>query len=254
MNYCRVWILLGAMLCMLAACSAPEEPEPAEPTLPANPYAMEDFVVEASTIRYTGPATAYVGIDVSTHQGEIDWQAVADSGVDFAIIRIGYRGYTEGGLFTDDMFEQNITQAQAAGVQTGVYFFSQAVSVEEAMEEAEFVCEQLEHYNIPYPVMFDWEKMDDTRSADVDYATVTDCARAFCSAVQAEGYTAGVYFNLEMSKFMDMRQLQDYVLWLADYNDYPTYAYTFDCWQYTHTGQVDGIGVDTDLNIYFEEA
>lgn len=246
------WLALGLLLGCLTGCGCEAKPLPTEPTLPPNPYAKEDFVSGTPFLQYTGSQKAYVGIDVSTHQGEIDWEAVADSGVDFAIIRVGYRGYTEGGIFLDDAFVQNITQAQAAGIETGVYFFSQATSVAEAEEEARFVRQQLMDYAITYPVMYDWERMDETRSATVDYATVTDCAKAFCQIIEDAGYTAGVYFNLEMAKFMDLRELQDYVLWLAEYNDYPTYSYAFDCWQYSSAGQVDGIATDTDLNLYFE--
>lgn len=248
----RFCLALCVLLACLSGCADEIPTEPTEQTLPPSPYAAEDFAVGSPFVQYTGEKTAYVGIDVSTHQGEIDWEAVAASGVQFAMIRIGYRGYTEGGISVDDTFERNITQAQQAGIETGVYFFSQATSVAEAEEEARFVCDQLEGYTLTYPVVFDWERMADTRSAEVPYATVTECAKAFCSLVEDNGRRAGVYFNLEMSKFMDFRALQNYVLWLAEYNDYPTYSYAFDCWQYSTTGQVDGIGVNTDLNLYFE--
>lgn len=141
---------------------------------------------------------APLGIDVSTYQGEIDWEQVALSGIDFAMIRLGLRGYTQGGIRMDSMFERNIDEALAAGLDVGVYFFSQAVSVQEAEEEADFVLGQLEGYTLTYPVVFDWESVSDAsaRTNHMDAEEVTRCAAAFCDKIAAAGYTPMIYVNL----------------------------------------------------------
>ncbi len=251
----RFWILWLTLALTLAGCDGhtPEPTAPEEPTLAPCPYSAEDFSADPPWITYDGPHTAHRGIDVSTFQDYIDWDAVAAEGVEFVILRAGYRGYTEGALHSDDLFSAYIEGAQAAGLDVGVYFFSQAVSVEEAREEAEYVCALLSPYSISYPVMFDWERMENTRSADVPYATVTDCAKTFCQIVEHAGYRAGFYFNLEMSRNMDLTELKDYAFWLAEYTDAPSYAYDFDFWQYSCTGEVEGIGVGVDLNLYIEK-
>ena len=132
-----------ALLLTLTACGTQGMPTP-DP-VPANTYSAEDFVVAGGFLTYDGDGPSYVGVDVSAHQGEIDWERVADAGIDFAMIRAGYRGYTEGGIFQDEYFVQNMEGAIAAGLEVGVYFFSQAVDEEEAVEEARQV---LEHYGL----------------------------------------------------------------------------------------------------------
>ena len=194
------------------------------------------------------------GIDVSSHQGRIDWQAVADSGVEFAMIRVGFRGYTAGGVNEDTRFEYNIQGALDAGLDVGVYIFSQAISVEEAREEARFVLERIAGYDITYPVVFDWETIsgDHARTDDMDPETLDACAQAFCQLVEEAGYTPGVYFNTTLGYFWyDQSQLTDRYTWMAEYNQYPDFYYDYEMWQYSCTGTVPGIEGDVDLDLAF---
>lgn len=221
--------------------------------LPVNEYDAEAFYDEGGFRRYRGPETAYVGIDVSAHQQEIDWQAVKDAGVEFAMIRVGYRGYTRGDLELDPWFIRNIEGALDAGLDVGVYFFSQAISTQEALDEAEFVLNWISGYELTYPVVFDWEDIEaEARTDNMDMITLTGCAYAFCEAVKKAGYTAGIYFNQRFGyQELNLQSLQDYVFWLAEYNPAPSFTYHFDIWQYSAEGSVDGIDTPVDLNLSF---
>jgi len=218
--------------------------------MPLNPYDREDFSLDGRG-RVTCEG-AKAGIDVSAYQKEIDWSAVSADGIDFAILRLGYRGYTEGGLFLDKAFERNIQGALDAGLEVGVYFFSQAVTPEEAEEEAGYVLSALEGYDITYPVAFDWEPISDSgaRTAGLDGGVLTRCAAAFCQKIEEAGLRPAVYFNQSLGYLRyDLRELTDYDLWLAEYDDKPDFYYHFDLWQYTHTGRVAGIEGDVDLDL-----
>ena len=205
-------------------------------------------------MRYTGAASTLTGIDVSEHQYDIDWRKVAADGVDFAMIRVGYRGSTAGGIYTDDYFEKNIRGALNAGLKVGVYFFSQALDAGEAAEEAAFVLEQIRPYEITMPVVFDWEIVggSDARTYTVDRRTLCEAVRAFCGPVRDAGYEPMLYFTryLGYRKYI-LRNLADYGFWYAEYEDRPRIAFDFDMWQYSETGTVDGIDGDVDLNLYF---
>ena len=155
-----------ALLLTLTACGTQGMPTP-DP-VPANTYSAEDFVVAGGFLTYDGDGPSYVGVDVSAHQGEIDWERVADAGIDFAMIRAGYRGYTEGGIFQDEYFVQNMEGAIAAGLEVGVYFFSQAVDEEEAVEEARQVLEWITPYDVAWQVVFDWERVSQENSHTLD--------------------------------------------------------------------------------------
>lgn len=218
---------------------------------PRNTYRADAFYRDGDFLRY-GDSDHMVGIDVSVHQGVIDWQKVADAGVEFAILRIGYRGSTVGELYQDEQFEYNFKHAKNAGIQIGVYFFSQAVTAEEATEEAEYVCSLLEGRTIDLPVYFDWELLDG-RAENISQIPLTDCAVAFCDEMQAQGYRAGVYFNKSFGyDYFDLTKLQNYDLWLAEYNDVPTFRYHFDCLQYTDSAHIDGIESPVDLDLLIE--
>lgn len=205
-------------------------------------------------ICYSGPEQTLFGIDVSHHQGKINWSAVASDGVDFALIRMGYRGYSEGGLWTDSSFHYNLEQAGKNGIAIGLYFFSQAITVEEAREEANYLLEGLGDTEITGPIVFDWEPIADS-DARTDYVKrqeLTDIADAFCSVIEDAGHPAMVYFNQETGYFhYDLSRLQDYGFWLAEYKSYPSFYYDFDMWQYTSTGRVAGIEGSVDLNMCF---
>ena len=226
------------------------------PGLPRNTYHGNAFFEVDGYVGYTGKERIASGIDVSFHQGDIDWQKVKAAGVDFAMIRVGNRGYTKGVVDLDPYFARNMDGALAAGLDVGVYFFSQAISAEEAVEEAEFVLEQIAEYELTYPVVFDWEDIEaEARTDGMDSITLTACAKAFCETIAAEGYEAGVYFNQRFGyQEMDLTQLLDYTFWLAEYNVPPTFLYHFDMWQYSCTGKIDGIDTVVDLNLrFFEE-
>lgn len=215
----------------------------------------EDFVYEGDYLTCTA-APAVLGIDVSQHQGEIDWQAVKDAGIRFVIIRVGGRGYgAEGILYTDDLAQSYYEGAKAAGLQVGAYFFSQAISVEEALEEANLTLQQIETWEMDFPVVYDWERQEGTaRTAGTDPRTVTDCMKAYCEAVKEAGYRPMVYFNPDHSDALFfIEEVTQYDFWLAFYTDWMTYPYKVDMWQYTHSGTVPGIEGNTDINLYFPE-
>ena len=214
-----------------------------------------DFSAGADgSVTYTGTAYRVLqGIDVSTFQQDIDWQRVAASGVQFAILRAGYRGYTEGSIQEDAYFEQNLAGAIDAGLDVGVYFFSQAMDEQEAREEARFVLDKISGYQLAYPVFFDWEKIGaDARSDAMDLTSLTTVTDTFCSEIEAAGYQAGLYFNQQLGyEELHLPSLQGYTFWLAEYNDTPSFTYDFDLWQYASDGSVDGIDGDVDLNLAF---
>lgn len=204
---------------------------------------------------YTGSAyEVKYGVDVSEHQWDIDWQQAAGA-LDFAMIRLGYRGYTEGGIFEDPYFKTNMTGALASGLDVGVYFFSQAVSVQEAIEEAQFVIERLADYEVRMPVVFDWEKIEAdyaVRTDGMDSTILTDCAVAFCQTVQNAGYDACVYFNRHFGYYeFDLTRLTNYKFWIAQPGELPDFYYKCELWQYSFTASVPGIEGDTDMNMLF---
>ncbi len=219
--------------------------------MPLNPYDRAGFSLdEKGRVTYEGART---GVDVSTYQKEIDWQAVAGDGIDFAILRLGYRGYTEGGLFLDQTFETNLRGALDAGLEVGVYFFSQAITPEEAEAEAAYILNAIEGYEVTGPIAFDWEPIapgNNARTDGLDNDTLTRCAAAFCKKIEGAGYTPAVYFNQSLGYLRyDLRELTEYDLWLAEYDTKPDFYYHFDLWQYTHTGRVAGIEGDVDLDL-----
>ncbi|MBO6302120.1 MAG: glycoside hydrolase family 25 protein [Ruminiclostridium sp.] len=222
-------------------------------------YKKENFKVDDDyRMQYVvdGEVSSYFGIDVSSHQGAIDWDAVRSDGVEFAILRIGVRGYgEEGNIKLDDRFFENYENAHKAGIDLGVYFYSQALNADEAAEEAKFVLDQLDGRKLEYPVVFDWEPVDAStaettpRTEDIMPGTLTLSAVAFCEAIRDAGYEAMIYTNKKMAYIKyDMRRLTDYPVWLALYNTDLTYYYDFDMWQYGF-GRVDGIEGDVDLDI-----
>ena len=227
--------------------------------LRASPYDASSFSWgEDGRVTYTAESpTTRFGIDVSYYQQDIDWNRVAEDGVQFAIIRCGFRGYGSMGPITEDArFREYIEGALAAGLDVGVYFFSQAVSVEEALEEARFTLDLIRDYPITYPVVFDWEQVSSlgARTRDPDWEVVGDCAVAFCEAVAAEGYTPMTYFNKYMAYItLDMEKYQRYDGWLALYQEEQDYIYDFQMWQYSSQGIVSGISQRVDLNICFKD-
>ena len=229
--------------------------DPVQDSAASDPtYDPDCFTRDGEFLRYESDTmTSQIGIDVSAHQQEIDWQAVAASGVEFAILRVGYRGYTEGSIQEDAYFQQNLDGAIDAGLEVGVYFFSQAITKDEAVEEAKFVLNWIEGYELDYPIFFDWEDIEaDARTDGMDMLTLTGCVDAFCAAIEDAGYRAGVYFNQRFGyEEFDLRELQDYELWLAEYNLTPSFAYHFEVWQYANDGMLSGVDGAVDLNLAF---
>ena len=224
--------------------------------VPANELTEESFSSNDGRIEYTGTDYDVLrGGDVSEHQLDIDWKQVAASGVDYAYIRVGWRGYTEGGLFEDAYFERNIQGALDAGLHVGVYMFSQAVTVQEAIEEADFVLERIGKYNVTLPVVFDWEKIEaaEARSHGLTMELRTDCARAFCETVKSAGYVPCVYFNRNLGYYgYDLTRLTDYEFWFSlPESGFPNFYYACDMWQYSFTETVPGIAEPTDMNLWF---
>ena len=221
-------------------------------------------------LEYVGGAYATrFGIDVSAYQNRecegntIDWNAVRADGVEFAMVRIGLRGYSTGGLNADAFYQQNIDGAMAAGIDTGVYFFAQAITVEEAIEEAEFVLELLEGHQISGPVAYDWEMHDSTyRVYGTTPEMATACAIAFCRRIEEAGYQAMVYAGQYVSYIKyDQGALAPYLSWYPEYKSasseklYPTLYYQMDYWQFSSSCPIDGIGdgvtTKVDANIQF---
>lgn len=196
------------------------------------------------------------GIDVSEHQGEIDWAQVADSGVEFAIIRVGYRTSTKGEIYGDVYYDANMRGASKAGIELGAYFFSQATSVKEAIQEAEFVIEQLAGYDVTMPVAFDMEDVNagQDRISHLTVKEKTEIADAFCYTIRRAGYTPVVYGNPTwIASSYELSYLTAYDLWLAHYTDYTSFQYAYCMWQYNSAGGIAGIGTGVDLNLYFYE-
>lgn len=228
-----------------------------EDGVPLNTLTKDDFTtVENGQPRYMGTEFAtFSGIDVSEHQGDIDWEQVKSCGIDFAIIRVGGRGYGgEGKLVADEKFAQNLENAKAAGLQVGVYFFSQAINDDEAQQEAEFVLNLLDGAELDLPVYFDWEHItgDTARTDKLSGATVTECAINFCDTIKASGYDASIYTNLDMSYYAyELDKIADYGFWTAAVGSYPYAYYAFSVWQYSFNGKVPGIQQPCDLDMLF---
>ncbi|MEG1633344.1 MAG: glycoside hydrolase family 25 protein [Oscillospiraceae bacterium] len=217
----------------------------------ASDYKAEDFVSDGNLVSYTGEDyDAALGVDVSFYQGDIDWQAVADSGVEFAMIRCGYRGASEGKLFEDEKFRQNIEGATAAGLRVGVYFFSQSIGAREAAEEAEYVLSLIKDYAVTLPVAFDWEPLDDSRASDVERDELTASAVVFCEMIKDAGYSPCVYLYRSLGYHdYDLSRLSGYDLWVGAPGEAPDFYYAHSMWQFSFTGKIPGIGTDVDLNL-----
>lgn len=231
---------------------------PINPNMKQHSYVTEELAfLSDGSLEYIkdGQVISHKGIDVSKHQGEIDWAKVASDGVEFAFIRVGNRGYGTGAIVEDAQFEANIKGALSNGIQVGVYFFSQAINEEEAMDEAQFVLEKIAPYKIQCPVVIDVEKVSDSeaRMNQISLEQRTSNTLVFLETVEAAGYEVMLYHNMEMGTLMlDMEQFEDYSKWFAYYNKEIYYPYVFDVWQYSDKGKVDGITGDVDLNISFK--
>ena len=196
--------------------------------------------------------TSDKGIDVSAWNGNIDWNAVKNAGISYAVIRLGYRGSVTSRLTNDTNFHKNMQGATAAGLRVGVYFVTQAVNETEAVEEASYCLSMVGSYPLSLPVFLDVERSGG-RGDGIDMKTRTAVCKAFCGTIANGGYRAGIYANKDwMTNYIDMTQLTDYTIWMAQYNTQPTYSRTrIDLWQYSSQGKIPGISGDVDLNISY---
>lgn len=199
--------------------------------------------------------TGVLGIDVSKWQKEIDWDKVKNEGVDFAIIRCGYRGSVTGSLVEDPYFEQNIKGARAAGIKVGVYFFTQAVNEVEAVEEASMVISLVRDYELQYPVFIDTEGAGGNGRADsLNVEERTAVCEAFCTTVKNAGLEAGVYASRNWyNNKLTASTLESYAIWLAEYRSVPLYQGYYQMWQYTSKGKINGINGNVDLNVSYRK-
>lgn len=229
------------------------------PATSSSPYDPDGFANAGGRMTYSenGIVKSQVGIDVSEHQGYIDWNAVAADGIQFAFVRIGNRGSTEGAIAADNYYTANLTGAKAAGLRVGVYFYSQATSVAEAQEEADFVLGLLGGEALELPVVFDHERdlTQYARGNDVDRETLTAAAVAFCERVEAAGHTSMVYGNRSDMARYDLSSLGNRNIWFAEYDAAcPSFNTTFSVWQYDNNGIVNGINGSVDMDILFTDA
>ncbi len=235
----------------------PDENDSGLPPPEANPYGRFDFQYNEKNYLTCLAGESINGIDVSYHQGDVDWEKVAESGgIDFVMLRVGYRGYGASGKLMEDVnYRKNIQGALDAGLDVGVYFFSQALNREEVEEEVEFLLERIREYDITMPVVYDWEYVsDEARTANMDARTLTDCSAHFCKLIAEAGYTPMVYFNRnQAANLLYLEELTEYPFWLAAYTDRMPFPYKVKMWQYTDSGRVPGIEglVDVDILFYY---
>ena len=220
--------------------------------LTENPYGPGDFSSLGGYVTCTAGPTRR-GIDVSEYQEKIDWAAVKAGGFDFAFIRIGYRGYSVGRIQPDDLAREHLAGAKAAGLDVGVYFYAQAISPEEAAEEARWCLDFLGSESLDLPVVYDWEWVSrDSRTGSMDRETLTECAKTFCQIIERSGHQAMIYFNSHVARdLLDLEELAEYPFWLAQYKDQMDFPHRVDLWQYTETGSVPGIKGDVDIDLMF---
>ena len=234
------------------------ETEPKIPTIPPekNPYGPYDFQYNRHNYLLLQNLPSSPGVDVSAWQGDIDWEQVAASGIEFAMIRLGYRGYEKGQLTEDKYAQQNLTGAKDAGLKVGAYFFSQALSIEEADEEIKFMLEILGEHYLAMPIVLDWEIPSEKARTygKMDARTLTDIQLHFCQVMTEKGYTPMVYFNTHQSENLYfLSELEEYPFWLALYQERMDFPWAVDMWQYTSKGIVPGIEGSVDLNVYMPD-
>ncbi len=252
-------VISGLAMSAFLSSPAPTVKMATTPATASALYDLDGFEYVDGRMAYTenGTVKSLVGIDVSEHQGSIDWDAVAADGIRFAFVRAGNRGNTEGSIMADACFEANMAGAKAAGLAVGVYFYSQATSVEEAQEEADFVLGMLHGEALSLPIVFDNER-DLTRYArgnDVDTETLTAAAVAFCKRVEAAGYRSMIYGNRGDLTRYDLSDLGERNIWFAEYDvAYPSWETAFSIWQYDDDGIVDGIDAAVDMDLLFIDA
>ncbi len=260
----RLALLILLLIVIIAAVAAGVLIYRAQHSIIKNELGLRNIEMDLSQLQTGGTFYAYensaddvitsVGVDVSTYQGTVDWAAVKDSGVDYVIVRAAYRGYETGKIVPDDLYEQNIRGAADAGLHVGVYLYSQALSEDEAREEADYLLGLIEGLPVDYPVVYDQEEYtaDQARTDGLTGEQATLNALAFCERVYDAGYLPMIYTNNDWAQNMyDMERLDHYPIWYADYTAAPSLTGGFAMWQYTDSGQVPGVTGPVDLNLLF---
>lgn len=236
------------------------EPEETEvPTIPPerNPYTKRDFQYDTHNYLLCTQQDSYPGVDVSSFQGVIDWEKVRASGIRFAMIRLGFRGYGQAGNMVEDEYaRRNLEGAKKAGLEVGAYFFSQATSIDEVDDEIFFFMKTLGDFELTMPIVLDWEHVgvETARTNNVDAETLTAMQKHFCKTMVDFGYDPMVYFNWHLAdNTLYLSELEEYPFWLALYQDRMTYPFRVEMWQYTCTGRVPGIQGDVDIDVYMPD-
>ena len=260
----RLALLILLLIAIIAAVAAGVLIYRAQHSIIKNELGLRNIEMDLSQLQTGGTFYAYensaddvitsVGVDVSTYQGTVDWAAVKDAGVDYVIVRAAYRGYETGKIVPDDLYEQNIRGAVDAGLHVGVYLYSQALSEDEAREEADYLLGLIEGLPVDYPVVYDQEEYtaDQARTDGLTGEQATLNALAFCERVYDAGHIPMIYTNNDWAQNMyDMERLDHYPIWYADYTAAPSLTGGFAMWQYTDSGQVPGVTGPVDLNLLF---
>ena len=239
-------ILLSSTTLLLSGCSEY-----------VSPYNFDNLKSEQGRFSYyeDGNLVSQTAVDVSDLQGKIDWERVSEDGINFAMIRLGRRGYTEGNIYLDDYYYENVSGVQSEGMPFGVYFFSQAITEDEAIEEANFVIKHLSGSGISYPVVFDHEPVEsaDGRANNLSKNELTHITKAFCQKIEDAGYTPMIYGNAFDMERLNLNDLKGIDVWYAEYeSSQPTGQFNFAMWQYSSTANVSGINTQADLSILFK--
>ncbi len=223
--------------------------------LPGHGYDLNKLQRQENYMSYEDENyTSSFGIDISEHNGTIDFEKVKKAGVDFVIIRAGWRGATEGVLHVDKSVEEYYRGAKNAGLEVGFYFFSQAVSEQEAVEEADYLVSIIRGKNFDIPLAFDYEDFPDGRISSLSGEERTNIAKAFLERIRMHNYNAILYTNMAwLRDYYVIDEIKNYDIWFAQYYDIPEYPYPFSIWQYSETGNIDGIEGNVDLNIRFDK-
>ena len=239
-------ILLSSTTLLLSGCSEY-----------VSPYNFDNLKNEQGRFSYyeDGNLVSQTAVDVSDLQGKIDWERVSEDGIDFAMIRLGRRGYTEGNIYLDNYYYENVSGVQSEGMPFGVYFFSQAITEDEAIEEANFVIKHLSGFVISYPVVFDHEPVEsaDGRANNLSKNELALITKAYSQKIEDAGYTPMIYGNAFDMERLNLNDLKGIDVWYAEYeSSQPTGQFDFAMWQYSSTANVSGINTQADLSILFK--
>lgn len=194
-----------------------------------------------------------IGIDVSEMNGYIDWKKVADSGIKFAFIRVGGRFSVSGSIYNDSRFSYNISQAKSYGIKVGVYFFTQAINTNEAIEEARFTINKIRSYILDLPIVIDTESVDGGgRHSSISVESRTEVVKAFCEEIIKNGFAPMIYASTSwLDNKLNMSKLSKFKVWVAQWASSVSYKGSYNCWQYTSTGRVNGINGNVDMDIWY---